>query len=234
MFSLKHKVTISDIAANEKMSVHAMISLLANCEQFQIDAAPGFKEYYISRGYGIYLTARQADIIRLPDYGEAVTVSTYVHEINVFYGVRNTFIYDAANNPIVKSYAIGANIDLAAKSPVRIDKEFVAGFKLDPKQEMFYAPRRIAVPDTVPQILPPFTVPDFFIDFYQHMNNVHYVTLALECIKPRAITRVRAEYKAAAVAGDKIIPTVYREENRATAVLADGRGGAFAHIEITE
>ena len=77
------------------------------------------------------------------------------------------------------------------------------------------------------------TVPSYFIDTNQHMNNSKYVQVAMKYVpKDFNIGQLRVEYKKAAVEGDMLIPRVTVEEDCITVALVAEDGKAFAIVKF--
>jgi acyl-ACP thioesterase len=79
----------------------------------------------------------------------------------------------------------------------------------------------------------PVKVMKYHIDTNGHMNNCHYVSVAMELLgDDERFTQVRVEYKKSAVYGDTIIPKVCKEEERTVVVLCDSEGKEYAVVEL--
>ena len=75
------------------------------------------------------------------------------------------------------------------------------------------------------------TVPKYFIDTNNHMNNAKYVMVAEEYLpEDFSVKEIRVEYKKAAVLGDILVPRVTIKENEAIVVLVDTEGKTYATV----
>ena len=80
-----------------------------------------------------------------------------------------------------------------------------------------------------------FVVPAYFMDTNHHMNNSHYVEVALGYVpKTFEIGQIRVEYRKAALCGDTMIPKVHAQETRITVVLADENEKPYAIVEFSQ
>jgi acyl-ACP thioesterase len=130
---------------------------------------------------------------------------------------------------------MGPFVDLATGKVTKLPPEFIASLKTDRKQEMEYLPRKIDVPDVAPTGFPAFKIMNGYIDMYGHTNNIKYIMLAAETLRPadhRKIKRTRAEYKTPALYGDTMYTAVYAENNRRVIRFFDG-DTVYALVEFT-
>lgn len=228
MYTIKRKVAISDIGADSIAKPVSLLEMIGDCEQFQIDETPYITDYFGGRNIGIFVTSRQIDFEKPVSYGEQVSVTTSVFTNNRISGQRNTFIYNADGEPVVRSFVMGAFVDLATQAITKIDQDYVDNYPYDEKLDMQYLPRKIKVPvaeTAAVTTAAPVKVSAHYIDYYNHMNNVNYVLVALAAIgKVGCPQRIRVEYKIPAVLGDMLVPTIYTVGDVTTVVLSSDRG----------
>ncbi|MFR9295077.1 MAG: acyl-ACP thioesterase, partial [Turicibacter sanguinis] len=85
--------------------------------------------------------------------------------------------------------------------------------------------------DTFPKV----TIRPCQIDTNCHVNNSHYVALALECLPQELeIKRVRVEYKKAAKCGDIMIPASVSLDGIYYVSLNDEEGHPYAILSFNE
>lgn len=234
MFSIDYKVAISDTGADGSMRVSNLLELIGDCEQFQIDSATEFTNYCRKNNVGVFLSFRQADIVRLPRYSENIKAVTYVYETGRLFGYRNTFIYGENGETLLKTYAVGPFIDLAENTLHKLPQEIADSITADTKRDMEYTPRKIILPEMAPVISEPIKVLKSFIDIYHHTNNVRYVSAAMEYLpKDFNFFRIRAEYRNPAVLGSLLHPQIYIRTNKAAVSLTDGNGSPYAVVEFS-
>ncbi len=234
MYSITKKIAMSNTGADGKMDLVSLLESFGDCEQFQIDNMQGVMESLKNDSHGIYVIARQVDIESLPSYGDEITVTTYVYNLSKTVGTRNTFVYDASGNILVRSYATGVFVDTTTQKMIRVPEKYWEVFSADDKQDMEYLPRRIILPKVDGETKGEFVVPDCFIDSYLHMNNVNYVMLALMNISNgNKIKRIRVEYKNPAKASEIIVPVVREQDDIITVSLNAKDGTQYANVEFT-
>ena len=113
------------------------------------------------------------------------------------------------------------------------DEKMKDGYKISPRMEMEYLPRKIAVPEggEAKQSL---VITKHHLDTNHHVNNGQYVHIALEYPEEDfVIRRLRAEYKKQAYLGDTFYPTVCRRDDVYTISLNDEKGQPYAVVELT-
>ncbi len=233
MYTIKRRIAISDVGSDNNLKPISLLEMIGDCEQFQIDDTPYITNYFNGKNYGIFVTSRQIDFVKSASYGDEVSVSTSVFTNNRISGQRNTFIYDESGQVVARSYVMGAFVDLKTQAITKIDKDYVENYPYEPKLDMEYLPRKINVPKMQGVTAPIVTVPAHYIDYYNHMNNVNYVAVAIA--SANIVThpnRIRVEYKTPAVLGDTITPTIYKTDS-ATVVELSGEKGVFAIVEIS-
>jgi len=202
MFETFGKVNISNCSSDGVMSVGGLLAFLGDCEQCQIDSETYLKEYLREHNMGMYLTSRYLEILDMPKYGDDIKAVTSIYELKGIFGCRNTFVYDASGNVLIKSYAMGAFIDLATAKLARVPQELLDKYALEPKLDMNYPPRNIITKGTE-MLCDERDVYPYMIDIYQHVNNTHYITMASDYIKNHnAIKSIRVEYKIPTLLGD--------------------------------
>ena len=234
MFTIHRTVSGSHCDCEGFLTIGAAMDFMQDCSLFQIDSERELSAYFKENNCGMYVTSRQADFYRRPAYGERLTVSTWVYEVNALFGFRNTTITDEEGKICAASYAMGAFVDLDKARTVRIPKELIGSIVTEEKLDMEYLPRKIILPEVSPEEMPAITVPRAYIDRNRHMNNAKYITAAAEYLpEDFETTRLRVEYKTAARQGDTIYPNIYKQ-NGAVTVALNGSGTTYAIIEFIE
>lgn len=223
MYSLNYKVTTSTCDSNGKLKVFSALQMMQDCSEMWIESEPTVKKYFNEQNMAQLLATRQVEIVRLPDFREDLTVTTSVYEVKPMFGFRNTFIRDAQGNPCFKTWSMGAFVDLATGKLKRIDDATIASIEIDDKQEMNYRDRRIILPHGGGIALDPVPVMRADIDYNKHMNNAHYVRIAMELLPEGfEVKGMRMEYRVPAKLGDLLTPTIFNQGDTITVSLAIG------------
>ena len=233
MYSLNYKVTTSSCDCNGKLKIFSALQMMQDCSEMWIESEPTVKKFFNDQNMAQLLATRQVDIVRLPLFKEDLTVTTSVYEVKPMFGFRNTFIRDAKGEPCLKTWSMGAFVDLSTGRLKRIDEATIASIAIDDKQEMSYRDRRIILPHEGGVTLDPVRVMRADIDYNRHMNNAHYVRIAMELLpEDFEVKGMRMEYRAPAKLGDMLTPTIFNQGDTITVSL-DIDSETSAIIEFT-
>lgn len=214
MYNLKYKVTTSTCDSNGKLKLFSALQMMQDCSEMWIESEPTVKRYFNNQNMTQLLATRQVEIVRLPDFKEDLTVTTSVYEVKPMFGFRNTFIRDAQGEPCFKTWSMGAFVDLTTGKLKRIDEATIASITMDDKQEMNYRDRRIILPHDGGIALNPVPVMCADIDYNKHMNNAHYVRIAMELLpEDFEVKGMRMEYRVPAKLGNLLTPTIFNLGN---------------------
>ena len=234
MYNLKYKVTTSTCDSNGKLKIFSALQMMQDCSEMWIESEPTVKKYFSNQNMTQLLATRQVEIVRLPDFKEDLTVTTSVYEVKPMFGFRNTFIRDAKGESCFKTWSMGAFVDLTTGKLKRIDEATIASITMDDKQEMNYRDRRIILPHDGGIALDPVPVMRADIDYNKHMNNAHYVRIAMELLpEDFEVKGMRMEYRVPAKLGDLLKPTIFNLGNTIIVSLAIG-AETSAIIEFTK
>jgi len=197
---------------------------------------PEMEEYFTANNMAQLLASRQIDIIRMPGYGERLTIATSVFEVQNFLGYRNTVIYDAKHKPCVVSWSTGAFVCLSNNRLTKVPPEISANIVYDSKVEMEYLDRKINIPDGEHTSLLPVQVMRNDIDINRHMNNAQYVRVAMELLPTGFNTdMLRIEYKIPAVYGDLLYPQlIWNGNNQIYILLSNEHGQHHTIMEFSQ
>ena len=126
-------------------------------------------------------------------------------------------------------------LDMDKMYPMRIPEELIAKYKTQPRLEMDYKPRKIAVPKEGGETSRDLVVLSHHLDTNQHMNNAQYVHFAVMYLPAEAeIRELRVEYKKQAMLGDHIKPVIYHTADDVVLVSMNGEDGKpYAVVEMT-
>lgn len=175
----------------------------------------------------------QIVVERYPVLGERVTVATAPYDFKGFMGYRNFLMTDEDGNRLACGNTIWSLIDTENGHPVRPSKEIIEPYIIEDKLDMEYAPRKIAVPDSMRKgesvIIRP-----HHLDTNHHVNNGQYVRIALDSLgKEYQIKQLRTEYKKQSYLNDVLIPYVSNVEDKTCViVLVDDMDVTRCVVEI--
>lgn len=234
MYSLKYKVTTSTCDSTGKLKIFSALQMMQDCSEMWIESEPTVKKFFNDQNMAQLLATRQVEIVRLPSFKENLTVTTSVYDVKPMYGFRNTFIRDSQGEPCLKTWSMGAFVDLSTGKLKRIDDATISSISIDPKQEMNYRDRRIILPHEGGVTLAPVPVTRADIDYNRHMNNACYVRIAMEFLpEDFDVKGMRMEYRVPAKLGDQLTPTIFNQGDIITVSLSIGTETS-AIIEFTK
>ena len=231
MHTTKRKVEISDIGKNGSMRMSALLDFMQDIDFSHLQSEPALSEFFSDKRNVMFLVSRQADIIRLPEYGEELTVSTWCYELKRMYGYRNTVITDSRGEACVRAYEVGAFAELPSQRPVKIEQEVADRVEKHDKLDMEYTSRKITLPDREPDRVCELKIYDSFIDMYGHVNNARYTELAEDFLpNGREVSRLRAEYKTP-LKMENASARAWLDENAITVEIMNAEGRSCCVLE---
>jgi acyl-ACP thioesterase len=235
MYEITQRVAASRTDAEGCMKFVSAIDMMQDCSQLWLESEPAIERYFREQGIAQVLVSRQADLIRMPRYGERLSVRTSVYECQSFIGYRNTVIYDEAGLPCVKSWSTGAFVVMETGKPAKLPAEQLGLLTMDPKVEMDYQGKKIRLPNQTGEDQPPLKVRRNDIDFNRHVNNARYVEIAMEYIPGDfTVSRFRIEYKRPAAYGDTFYPRLIEADRDTWYILLNNDAGEpFTVMEFT-
>lgn len=235
MYSVTERIGASRTDKNGRLKLPSALDLIQDCSMHWRESEPSFQDYMTRNGMVMVLASRQVDIVRLPIYGERVTVRTSVYDCRSFIGHRNTVIYGEDGSPCVLTWSIGAFVESDSGKIARLWPEELEKLTLDDKVPMEYLDKKIVLPDEPGSRMNAVAVRRHDIDLNRHMNNARYVEVALELLPDGfEVKRLRIEYKAQAKPGDLLYPRVFAvQDAKRYVVLSDGSDRPYAVMEFS-
>jgi acyl-ACP thioesterase len=151
-----------------------------------------------------------------------------------FLGYRNFAMLDEKGEYVAKANSLWSLLDTETGKPSQVS-EFISGqYGREPKLEMEYAPRKIAVPEGG-VCREPVVVKKHHLDTNHHVNNQQFVDIAMDYLEEDfRVSGLRAEYKKQAFLDDVFIPYVVREEDRAIVALRNEEGVPYFVSEFKQ
>lgn len=234
MYTLKSRIRYSELGQDGALTLNGIVNYFQDCSTFQSeDIGMGLK-VLAAKKKAWMLSAWQIHIGRYPVLGEVVTVGTGAYDFNTMYGFRNFMMQDESGEYIVKANSQWFLFDLTAMRPCKITQEDLCRYEIIKPLEMEQYQRKIPLPKEYTE-LEGFSVIRSQIDTNHHVNNGQYIQMAQECV-PEGFkaSRVRVEYKKAAVLGDVLIPRLSAVDHGYTVALCDSEGSVYAAVELLE
>lgn len=230
MYQLKSLVKYSESNSNSRLKYHALFDYLQNTSTLHSEELGESGAQLLEQNMAWILSFWQVCIDEMPKLSEEITVSTWPYSTKGLFGLRNFCVDNAAGERVVKANSIWVLIDPRTGRPIRITDEVSSHYPDEPKLEMDYCERKIEIPVEYVEgeVI---TVPKYFIDTNNHVNNTKYIMVAEEYLPDDFdVKEIRVEYKKAAVLKDTICPRVTVKEKEVTVVLVDADGKPYATV----
>ena len=231
-YSFEGRVRYSEMGENGLLTLPGILNYFQDCSTFQSEAVGlGMEELKKRKRFWV-LSAWQVIVNRYPGLGEKIKTSTWAYGFRGFMGMRN-FTMDTENGErLAYANTFWTYINAENGFPAKLKPEDTDGYGSEPKLDMDYAPRKIALPKEY-QKEDPFVVQKHHLDTNHHVNNCQYVRMAMDYLPADfQIYQMRAEYKQQARLHDTICPVKAVEDNRTTILLNDAENEPYAIVEF--
>ena len=230
MYQLRSKVRYSEANSKSELIYHALLNYLQDSSTLHSEELGESGAELLEQNMAWVLSFWQICIEELPKTSEDIVVSTWPYSTKGLFGLRNFCMENAKGDKIVKANSVWVLIDPRTGRPIRITDEVSSHYPDEPKLEMEYCDRKIAISEEYEE-KEPITVPKYFIDTNNHVNNAKYVMVAEEYLpEDFKVKEIRVEYKTAAVFGDVLYPRVTIGKDEVTIVLTNEVGNVYATV----
>lgn len=234
MYRMNRRVTYSDVGTDYKTDMAQIINYFQDCSCFHSDSLGMNIKSMDSRGKVWIMNGWQIIVERYPEYGEEITVGTWPYDFKGPMGLRNFMIEDAEGNRIAKANSVWVFMDVSAGRPARIDEDMIEAYKMEPREDMDYAGRKIKASGNFER-MEAFRVTADCLDTNRHVNNGRFVAMAQEYLPEHFKTRqLRVEYKHSAFHGDILIPKRQIADGKVIIQIENAEGTVCAVIEFAE
>lgn len=235
MYTFDSRVRYSEVGEDGLLSLQSLLDYFQDCSTFHSEDIGLGMDYLKEKGQVWLLSAWQICIARYPRLSESIVIGTAPYEFKSFMGYRNFLMKTKEGEALAWANSIWTLLDVSSMRPAKPGEEMLAGYTLEERYPMDYAPRKIAAQGEGRQ-MESFTVKPHHLDTNHHVNNGQYVRMAMDCIPGEfPIGQLRVEYKSQAVLGDEIYPVVTAEEDgkRYTVSLNRADKTPYSIVEFT-
>ena len=232
MYSWDSRVRFSEIGEDKKLTLDSILNYFQDSSTFHSEDIGNGMEVVESLKRVWVLSSWQIVVNEYPKIGERIKLGTWPYDFNRFFGGRNFIMYGEDGRVLAYANSLWTYLNSESGRPARVDDQILELYTLEPKYDMDYADRKIALPEDMKE-QKSFPVEIYHLDTNHHVNNGQYVKMAGAYL-PQGfeIAQMRAEYKKSALLGDVICPKVWAEETKVIVTLEDGSGSAFAVVEF--
>ncbi len=208
MYYIDRTVAFSETGPDNKIKITNLIDYYQDVCTFQSTDLGVGTEYLKEHGIGWVATSWQIVVNRYPALDEKIRIGTAPYGFKGAMGLRN-FIMETPEGEVLSVVnSIWSMVSRETGTLVRVDADTIGAYTLEPKLDMEYAPRKIAIPSELAACAP-LKVEYHHLDFNNHVNNAQYISMAEDLIpEGRRAKQIRVEYRASAHADDTIMPYV--------------------------
>lgn len=233
MYVFDARIRYSEADCENKLTLEGLLNYFQDCSTFQSEDLGLGVKYLMELGQVWALSSWQIDVERYPEIGERVKVGTLPYDFKGFIGFRNFWMEDKEGRRIAAANSVWTLLDLKSGRPMRPSQEMIDGYRVEPRLDMEYLPRKIAIPEGG-EAGTELVITRHHLDTNYHVNNGQYVKIALEYPEEDfEVRRLRAEYKKQAYLDDVFCPVVCRREGSYVISLNDRKGEPYAVVELT-
>ena len=214
------------------MTLQSLLDYFQDCSTFHSEDIGLGVDYFRQIHQVWLLSAWQICVNRYPKVYEQIVIGTAPYEFRGFIGCRNFEMKTKEGEVLAYANSIWSLMDTEKMVPVKPNEKMLAGYVLEEKYPMAYAPRKIAVPKDGAEE-EPFTVKPHHLDTNHHVNNGQYVRMAMDYVPEKLkVRQLRVEYKIQAVLGDMIYPVVCSADGTYVVSLNKADGKPYCIVEI--
>ena len=223
MYIIENRIRYSEADQDRQLKLGNILNYFQDCSTFQSEDLNLGLEMLKGRHRAWLLNSWQLEILRRPKLGETVQTGTYPYDFKAFYGYRNFFMRDMAGKYLVKANSVWFYVDTDSGRPVKASEDEIRGYEREPRLDMGYSGRKLQ-PVKEGEKGVPITIGRNQIDTNHHVNNAQYVFMAQETLPAGFMpSRLRVEYKKAAVLGDVLHPvTAHLQDGYAVTLYDEG------------
>ena len=232
MYSIDTKVRYSECGEDSLMRLSAIIDHFQNSSSEHSESLGVGMDYLKRIKRAWILNSWQIVVNRYPKAHEKIEVSTWPTGFQGVFGPRNFCMKTSSGEMLAYANTLWVYMDVEKKMPTKPSEEEKEIYGVEPPLEMEYASRKIKLPEEANEV-DTFLVRKYHIDTNSHMNNCHYIQMAMEVMPSEFCAKeIRVEYKKSAVYGDEIIVKIAKEEERTVVELCDEEGALYALVEF--
>lgn len=234
MYTFDSRVRYSEVGTDGNMTLIALLDYFQDCSTFHSEDIGLGTDYLQELNQVWMLSAWQICVNRYPHLCERIVIGTAPYAFKGFVGYRNFVMKTQEGEVLSYANTIWSLMDMGKMAPAKPSEKMLAGYVLEEKYPMEYAPRKIQVPEGG-RPMEPFPVKDHHLDTNNHVNNGQHVRMAMEYVpKDFFVRQLRVEYKNQAMLGDRIYPVVTADEEHGLYIVSLNRedGRPYSIVEL--
>ena len=233
MYTWDSRVRFSEIGEDKRLTLDGILNYFQDSSTFHSEDIGNGMEVVESLQRVWVLSSWQIVVNEYPKIGEHIKLGTWPYDFNRFLGGRNFIMYGDDGRVLAYANSLWTYLNSENGRPARVDDRILELYTLEPKYDMVYADRKIALPDEM-TTQNAFPVEVYHLDTNHHVNNGQYINIASDYLPEGFdIYQIRAEYKKQAHLGDVFQPYVVTEPEKIVVSLRDENGSVYMNAEFT-
>ncbi len=233
MYTFGSRIRYSETDSDGKLTLPSLLNYFQDASIFHSEDLGLGVKYLKEKHLAWVLSSWQIVVEGYPYLGDKVMIGTAPYEFKGFLGSRNFAMMREDGSYCAKANSLWSLLNTDTGKPVIPSSEMLEGYALEPKLDMEYAPRKVALPKQG-IMMEPIVVKRHHLDTNHHVNNGQYINMALEYL-PEAfqIHQMRAEYKKQAFLEDTLYPCVEETKEQCIVALLDRDEKPYVCVEFT-
>ena len=214
VYSIQLRLRNKDVELHRRLRTSVLFELMQEASIRHTEELGMGREMTLDRGLLWMVTLQRAEIARMPEYDEVITLESWPGDTMHLLFPRYYRVLDGKGNTLVSASALWALVDQETRRMVFPDRYGVVieGEKTGNEIALPSPPLRAKE-----GVVSPFTVPYSYVDLNGHMNNTRYFDLAEDRIpvaaEGRSLRSISVEYANEAKLSDELRVTVEREDS---------------------
>ena len=214
VFSTTLRLRNKDVELHRRLRTSTLFELMQEASIRHTEELGMGREMTLDRGLLWMVTLQRAEIARMPEYDEVITLESWPGDTMHLLFPRYYRVLDGKGNTLVSASALWALVDQETRRMVFPDRYGVVieGEKTGNEIALPSPPLRAKE-----GVVSSFTVPYSYVDLNGHMNNTRYFDLAEDRIpvaaEGRSLRSISVEYANEAKLSDELRVTVEREDS---------------------
>ena len=208
VFSTQLRLRNRDVNLHRVLRTSTLFALMQEASIRHTEELGMGRAMTLDRGLLWMVTHQQAEIERMPEYDECITLESWPGKTMHLLFPRYYRALDEGGHVLLRASSFWALVDAGTRRMVFPDRHGIIIEGVETGEE-------IALPSTVRRAeageTHPFTVPFSYVDLNGHMNNTRYFDLAEDLLpaaaEGRSLRRIAMEYANEARLGDSLTVT---------------------------
>ncbi len=214
MYCYKDRVSFSRMDYRGLLSVSGVVDAMQDCCMFHSEEVGHSSQELLKKNRAWLVSSWHVVFNRRPQMGEEFLAKTWPYQFSSIMGSRNFLLESMEGETLAYADSRWFYADVATGKPVRIDKEEMEVYPVEPRYEMEKASRKVKCPENL-ELKQTIVACQNYLDTNGHVNNGQYIRLAANVLPvDYEVSELRAEYRLATHMGDTLyIQTAQQEES---------------------